>query len=179
MQEVSSPAFEIRPVGEHEHTALGDLTVDAYLRDGFLQGPDDPYAGFLRDVGSRARNTEVLVAVDGARVLGGVALTPPGSPMSEIAGVGEAEIRSLAVAPAGRMRGVGTALAAACVERARAIGAERVVLCSRQDMKAAHRIYERLGFERAPRLDWRPLPDVLLWGYLLDLGPRGKPGPKI
>src|SRR5699024_7663176 len=62
--------------------------------------------------------------------------------------------------------------ASACIVRARAIGAERIVLCSRQNMKAAHRIYERLGFERAPQLDWSPLPGLLLWSYVLGLGPR-------
>lgn len=172
MQEVFPTAFEIRPIGEGEDTALGNLTVDAYLRDGFLRGSDDPYAGFLRDVGSRMLDAEVLVAVDGERLLGGVTLVPPGSPVAEIAGSCEAEIRSLAVAPAGRMRGIGTALASACIVRARAIGAERIVLCSRQNMKAAHRIYERLGFERAPQLDWSPLPGLLLWSYVLGLGPR-------
>ncbi|WP_035699077.1 GNAT family N-acetyltransferase [Glycomyces tenuis] len=170
MREPSSPVFAIRPVSEAEHAVLGDMIVSAYLKDGFLRGADDPYAAFLRDVGSRVvGGAEVLVAADGDRVLGGVTLVPPGSPLAELAGAGEAEIRALAVDPAGRTRGVGTALATACVERARRAEAKRVVLCSQREMKAAHRIYERLGFERAPRLDWRPLPDVLLWGYALEL----------
>ncbi|GAB3650682.1 GNAT family N-acetyltransferase [Glycomyces tarimensis] len=164
----SSPAFEVRPVRESEHETLGDIIVDAYLRDGFLRDSDDPYARFLRDIGSRLDGAEVLVAAEGERVLGGVTLVPPGSLLAELAGAGEAEIRALAVDPAGRTRGVGTSLVAACIERARDVhGAKRVVLCSQETMKAAHRIYERLGFERAPRLDWRPVPDVLLWGYAL------------
>ena len=169
MPEPSFRGFEIRPVRESEHGVLGDIIVDAYLNDGFLRGPDDPYAPFLRDVGSRIGGAEVLAAVDGDRVLGGVTLVPPGSPLAELAGPGEAEIRALAVAREGRGRGVGTALATACVERARELESKRVVLCSQQTMKAAHRVYERLGFERAPQLDWEPIPDVLLWGYVLEL----------
>jgi ribosomal protein S18 acetylase RimI-like enzyme len=165
----SSPRFAIRPVRDTEHTALGEVTVAAYLQDGFLQGPEDPYADFLRDVGSRAAGAEVLVAAEGGEVLGGVTLVPPGSPLAELAGEHEAEIRSLAVAPAGRGRGLGTALARACVERAREAEAKRVVLCSQQEMRAAHRLYGRLGFERAPELDWRPRPETLLWGFALEL----------
>ncbi len=165
-----SPDFTIRPVHRSEHAALGELTVAAYLQDGFLQGPEDPYADFLRDVGSRAAGgAEVLVGVESGQVLGGVTLAPPGSPLAELAGEHEAEIRSLAVAPAGRARGIGTALARACVERAREAEAKRVVLCSQQEMRAAHRLYGRLGFERAPELDWRPRPETLLWGFALEL----------
>lgn len=160
--------FTIRPVLASEYDVLGEITVHAYVRDGFLRGPRDPYAEYLRDVASRAEAGEVLVAVAGSGLLGGVALVPPGSPAAELAGPADAEIRALAVAPDARGRGVGTALAGACVERARARGGARVVLCSQRQMLAAHRIYERLGFQRAPELDWRPLPEVTLWGYTLD-----------
>jgi ribosomal protein S18 acetylase RimI-like enzyme len=90
--------------------------------------------------------------------------------MAQLAGPGEAEIRMLAVDPGAQGRGVGSALAVACVERARTEeGTKRVVLCSQQAMTTAHRLYARLGFERAPELDWYPLPEVLLWGFRLDL----------
>ncbi|GAB4005365.1 GNAT family N-acetyltransferase [Glycomyces albus] len=162
-------AFEIRPVHESEYDVLGDIIVDSYLHDGFLLGPDDPYGDYLRDVGSRVGPADTLVAAEGESVLGGVTVVPPGSVLSELAGTGEAEIRALAVAPAGRGRGVGAALASACVERARAHEAKRVVLSSLPVMKAAHRLYGRLGFERAPELDWEPIPEVLLWGFALEL----------
>ena len=44
-----------------------------------------------------------------------------------------------------------------------------MVCCSRPDMYAAHRLYERLGFVRAPELDWQPVPDFDLLGYTLEL----------
>jgi hypothetical protein len=36
-------------------------------------------------------------------------------------------------------------------------------------MQSAHRIYERLGFERTPERDWEPVPGVSLVTYRLDL----------
>lgn len=170
--DASSP-FLIRTILPAEHAALGDLTVEAYHRGGMLLGGlDDPYAPRLRDVAHRAASAHVLVAVEegpeGA-LLGGVTLAFAGSPMAELAGPGEAEIRMLAVGPAAQGRGVGSALAAACVKRSRAEGLKRMVLCSQREMRNAHRIYGRLGFERAPELDWEPVPEVPLWGFKLDL----------
>jgi ribosomal protein S18 acetylase RimI-like enzyme len=172
---IENSGFQIRPVLPAEHGTLGELTVRSYLEGGFLLGGlDDDYAPRLRDVPHRAANAHVLVAVDGTgdgdRLLGGVTLAFPGSPLAELGGPGEAEIRMLAVDPAAHGRGVGSALAAACVERSRAEpGIDRVVLCSQESMRAAHRIYARLGFERAPELDWSPLPGVDLLAFGLDL----------
>ncbi|MCC3761656.1 GNAT family N-acetyltransferase [Glycomyces sp. TRM65418] len=162
---------QIRPALPAEYAALGELTVRSYLDGGFLLGGlDDPYTPKLRDVAHRAANALVLVAVDGERLLGGVTLAFPGSPLVELGGPGEAEIRMLAVDPAAHGRGVGSALAAACVERSRAEpGIKRIVLSSQTTMRAAHRVYARLGFERTPAMDWRPLPAVELWAFGLDL----------
>jgi ribosomal protein S18 acetylase RimI-like enzyme len=165
--------FQIRPVLAAEHEALGEISVRSYLEGGLLlNGLGDDYAAHLRDVAVRAGSATVLVAVDDreSTLLGGVTVAFCGSPMAQIAGPGEAEIRMLAVDPAAQGRGVGSALAAACVAMARAAtGTERVVLCSQQAMTTAHRVYTRLGFERAPDLDWYPVPDILLWGFRLDL----------
>ncbi|MEU6857416.1 GNAT family N-acetyltransferase [Glycomyces sp. NPDC046736] len=169
----SSP-FLIRTILPAEHAALGDLTVEAYHRGGMLLGGlDDPYAPRLRDVAHRAASAHVLVAVEagpGTAVLGGVTLAFAGSAMAELAGPGESEIRMLAVAPDAQGRGVGMALVAECVERSRAQGVKRMVLCSQREMRGAHRIYGRFGFQRAPELDWEPVPEVPLWGFELDLG---------
>ncbi|MFB9659879.1 GNAT family N-acetyltransferase [Glycomyces mayteni] len=166
----SDSAIQIREVLPSEHAALGDLTVDSYLKGGFLIGGlDDEYTPHLRDVAHRAARATVLVAVDGERLLGGVTIAFPGSPLMELGGDGDAEIRMLAVDPDAHGRGAGSALAAACVERAKAAGTKRIVLCSQQEMTTAHRIYRRLGFEREPALDWEPLPGVMLWAFALRL----------
>ncbi|MFB8349569.1 GNAT family N-acetyltransferase [Streptomyces niveus] len=155
--------FTIRAAEAAEHAALGEITARAYLDDGLLDfGEDDPYLKALRDVAARADGGEVLVAVgaDG-ELLGGVTYAAGGSVWADVAGDGEAEFRMLAVASAGRGRGVGAALVRACVERARATeGCLRVRLSTRQSMAAAHRIYERLGFVRTPERDWAPYPEL-------------------
>ena len=35
------------------------------------------------------------------------------------------------------------------------------------EMRAAHRIYERLGFRRAPERDWSPVPGVRLVSFAI------------
>ncbi|MFJ8644594.1 GNAT family N-acetyltransferase [Streptomyces sp. NPDC093546] len=162
----------IRAVRPEEHEALGELTAQAYLGDGLLAFADsDEYLIELRDVARRAAEAEVLVAVErDERLVGGVTFVAGGGPLAETAGDGEAEIRMLAVARQDRRRGAGEALVRACVERARATdGCRRVVLSSQQAMRAAHRVYERLGFVRTPERDWTPVPGVTLHTYALHL----------
>lgn len=164
----------IRPVEPGEHEELGEITAQAYLLDGLLDfGENDAYLGELRDVAKRAAAAEVLVAVENGAVLGGVTFVPGPGPMADLAGPGEAEIRMLAVARAGRGRGAGEALVRACADRARAIeGCVRIVLSTQRTMRSAHRIYERLGFTRSPERDWNPLPDlddITLLAYELTL----------
>ncbi|MGX1563425.1 GNAT family N-acetyltransferase [Streptomyces sp. NPDC055506] len=164
----------IRRVKPTEYGPLGELTAHAYLADGLLDfGESDAYLHELRDVARRAAAADVLVAVENDTLLGGVTFVPSGGPMADIAGPGEAEIRMLAVSHAARGRGTGEALVSACIDRARATpGCVRIVLSTQRTMRAAHRIYERLGFTRTPERDWNPIPhlaDITLLTYQLTL----------
>jgi ribosomal protein S18 acetylase RimI-like enzyme len=163
--------FTIRPAQPEDHERLGDLTAAAYRDDGLLDfGAEDPYLEVLRDVARRAEHAEVLVAADASgTVLGGVAFVAGPGPFADVAREGEAEFRTLAVAPDGRGRGVGTALVRECIDRARALGRQRVVLSTQPMMHAAHRVYERFGFRRAPERDWSPIDTLTLLVYELDL----------
>ncbi|MEU9242086.1 GNAT family N-acetyltransferase [Streptomyces shenzhenensis] len=164
----------IRSADPAEYAALGEITAQAYLQDGLLDyGEGDEYLPVLKDVARRAAAAEVLVAVEGERLLGGVTFVSGPGPVADIARPGEAEIRALAVAHEARGRGAGVALARACVDRARAtVGCTAVVLSSQRGMHTAHRIYERLGFVRTPERDWNPVPhldDLTLLTYQLTL----------
>ncbi|MEU9186323.1 GNAT family N-acetyltransferase [Streptomyces sp. NPDC048484] len=164
----------IRRAKPGEYAALGEITAQAYLGDGLLDfGESDEYLDELRDAAKRAAAAEVLVAVAGDRVLGGVTFVPSGGPMADIARDGEAEIRMLAVAKETRGRGVGTSLVRACVDRARATaGCTGITLSTQRTMHSAHRIYEHLGFTRTPARDWSPVPhldDIRLLTYELTL----------
>ncbi|MEU9644767.1 GNAT family N-acetyltransferase [Streptomyces sp. NPDC048188] len=154
--------FAIRPAADDEYDTLGEITAQAYLRDGLLDfGEDDAYLGELRNVGKRAAAAQVLVAAADGQVLGGVTFVPSGGPMADIARPGEAEIRMLAVSRPARGRGAGEALVRACVDRARSVeGCTGVVLSTQRAMRSAHRLYERLGFVRTPDRDWNPLPEL-------------------
>jgi ribosomal protein S18 acetylase RimI-like enzyme len=175
-------AMIIRPLRPEDHDAVGALTVAAYA-DVEPATVGTGYDDELRDVGARAAGAEILVAVDadadggtggdaggGAGIRGAVPYVPgPGSPAAEFTDEGAARIRMLAVATGARRRGVGEALARACVERARVQGRRQVILHSTDNMTAAHRLYRRLGFRRDPALDWEPEPDLWLRGFRLRL----------
>ena len=75
----------------------------------------------------------------------------------------------LVVDPGSRGRGVGAALVRECLDRAHAAGCHRMVISTKPEMHAAHRLYERLGFVRAPERDWSPVPGVDLLAYARDL----------
>jgi ribosomal protein S18 acetylase RimI-like enzyme len=161
---------EIRPARPEEFAEIGEVTLEAYRSDGFLDGTEASYADKLRDTAARSRTGELLAAVDASgTVLGSVTVVRPGTEWAEISREGELEFRMLAVTPAARGRGVGEALTHAVLERARELGSARVVLSSLDSMTAAHRLYERLGFTRLPERDWRPEPRVRLIAYALAL----------
>ncbi len=104
-------------------------------------------------------------------VLGGVTyVSGPDDPYSEELRDDEAGIRMLAVAPAARRRGVGGALTMECVRLAREAGKRRVVLHTGPWMPNAMRLYESLGFVRAPEIDFTPVPGIDLFAYVFDLG---------
>ena len=156
--------MEIRSAAPEEFPAIGDLCVAAY--EPFVRVAGS-YVETLRDVASRAAAAEVLVAADDGRVLGTVTFVPDGGPLGEIAGPDEAEFRMLAVDPAAQGRGVGLALMEHLVDDSRARGKTAIVCSSQPTMEAAHRIYDRLGFERDPERDWSPLPGVRLLAFAL------------
>ncbi len=161
-------ALEVRRVRRAEYDALADLTVAAYraLRSDWDLGG---YADELADVEARAAAAEVLVAVDGAEVIGGVTFVPgPGNPYAEDLREGEFGVRMLAVLPAAQGKGAGRALMAACIVRAHALGATGIALHSTAWMTVAHRLYESLGFARTPSRDLI-YPDVEILSFVLTL----------
>ena len=159
----------VREAREDELAEIGALTVDVY-GDG-LVSPD--YLEVLRDARSRWESpaTTLLVALDDGTsgLLGTVVYAAPGSPWRDLGVDEEAEFRMLGVLASARERGVGETLVLACVARAKAAGAPRLVLSTTPEMKPAHRLYERLGFVRTPERDWAPRPGLMLVAYVLEL----------
>ncbi|MPZ28353.1 MAG: GNAT family N-acetyltransferase [Micromonosporaceae bacterium] len=178
-------AVTVRPATPADYPAIALLTVSAYRAD-WQVTPGHPYERPLADVAGRAGAGELLVAVASERsseasdaagftdpttgkVVGSVLFVLPGSRYAELAGPGEAEFRMLAVDPAAQGRGVGEALARACLDRAGRLGCRAVRICTRDFARTAHRLYERLGFVRTPERDWTPRRGVDLYALRLDL----------
>lgn len=157
----------VRRVLPDEMNAVSELREMAYMADGLLD-VNPAYVETLRDLGSDGRG-EVLVAVDGERLLGTI-MFEPWSPQSELArNADEAEIRAFAVSPEARGRGVGRDLVNALIERAREEGIARLVLSTLPEMVSAQYVYRARGFRRVPERDWGPRPDVTLLAYELPL----------
>jgi GNAT superfamily N-acetyltransferase len=130
----------------------GDAVDRVIFRSGPGEGRVEPYSE--ADFRETATAATVLVAEeDGGEVVGVAAMRPPGSSGLAIAAPGEAELGRLAVAPLARGVGVGRELAERSLGLARDGGAERVALWSRPYQVQAHRLYETLGFRRAPGRD--------------------------
>lgn len=160
--------MKVRRARSEEYDVLGELTVAAY--EEFTGGAEDFYVERLRDVALRDREAEVWVAGDeDGQLLGCVTWCPPGSRWREISTADQGEFRMLAVDRAARGRGVGEALVRLCEDLSSRTGATTMTLSTLESMGAAHRLYERLGYRRAPELDWDPAPGVHLIAYAKEL----------
>jgi len=144
-----------------DYAQVGELTVAAYRSAGMIEG-NDAYISTLLDTADRAAKAEVFVVDGPAGVIATVTIAGAGTPYSEVARADELEFRMLAVAPSAQGRGLGTSLVAFCAEQAIARGLRGLVLCTRDINVAAIRLYERLGFQRAPERDLVPVPGVNL-----------------
>jgi ribosomal protein S18 acetylase RimI-like enzyme len=156
----------IRTAEPSEFAPVGELCVRAY--EGLLPH-DHFYIDVLRDAATRAADAVLLVAADGDELLGTVTFVPDGGPLQEISAPDESEFRMLAVSPAAQGRGIGTALLQRVLDDSRAAGRRAVVCSSQPTMRAAHTIYQRLGFRRLPERDWSPVPGVDLLAFGVQL----------
>jgi GNAT superfamily N-acetyltransferase len=98
---------------------------------------DDPDGEILRPGGAIFLAEDERGAVVGACAL----VRHPGAPL---------ELAKMAVAPEAQGRGVGHALGAAAIARARALGEPRLELLSNTVLEPAIRLYRRLGFVEVP-----------------------------
>jgi ribosomal protein S18 acetylase RimI-like enzyme len=143
----------IRTGNEADAGAVAALWTEAYSGRGDGEGRTAPYDD--SELAACARDGVVSVVEEGERVVGVIVFRPPGSAGRAVAREGEAEHSRLAVSAAMRRRGTGRELSRHCIEQAREAGAGAIVLWSRPYQVDAHRLYESLGYRRAPERDSR------------------------
>jgi ribosomal protein S18 acetylase RimI-like enzyme len=162
----------VRDARDDELDAVADVMVAAYeqyIPPGST-GEWLAYREEIRDVRSRRAHATLVVAADGARILGAVTYYPDGSREGHTPWPREwAVIRLLAVHPDARGRGVGRLLTTECIGRARADGCVAVGLHTTEFMAVARAMYERMGFARVPELDFWPMPRIQVMAYRLGL----------
>jgi predicted N-acetyltransferase YhbS len=163
----------VRTAREDEREAIRALTVRAYAEYAGVMTPDG-WSGLEQAVTNALASNEPverIVAEDDGAIVGSVLLYPAASSAygDTIAAVNAPEVRLLSVAPAGRGRGVARALMDDCVRRARTAGATELGIHTSHSMGVAKRMYERMGFVRAPERDFRPPGAELVEGYRLPL----------
>jgi len=170
------PPLTVRDAAPGEADAIREVTLAAYeqyaahLPPPFWEAYRDNIVRTVAKPGAAAQ----MVAQRGGAVVGAVLLYPADAAIFA-AGKGPPpmrwpEVRLLAVPPSARGLGVGEALMRECVARARRAGADRLALHTTPMMAAAVRLYTRMGFARAPELDFSPVPGFEVHGYTLALG---------
>jgi ribosomal protein S18 acetylase RimI-like enzyme len=165
--------FDIREVRPEEYEEAGRITADAYRE--YVPPGDRDWQAYLEDIADvvdRAKRTTVLVAVEDGEILGTATLelegrTEKGRERDPLA-PGEAHVRMVGVRPGARRRGIARALMDECVRRARETGKTLLTLNTGESMKAAHAMYESMGFRRNPDQVFDD--DFVLRSYELPLG---------
>jgi GNAT superfamily N-acetyltransferase len=177
--------FSLRDARESDREAIRTVTLAAFqeyaarmhahwegYRQGILNALADP------------TSAERIVAEQDGAVVGAVMLYPPGTvfprPDGSRVTIEHPEARLRAVARAARGRGIGKALLRECIRRARRSGAAALTLHTSDFMEVGRRMYEGMGFVRAPGLDFHPSKDLTVMGYRLPLdetSPSGPPPP--
>ncbi len=177
MKKANSIKFSIRQACPEDYELLGKLSVKAYeALPGMPDSREQPdYYSMLLDVKSRAErpSVEILVAISQTGViLGGVTFIGDmkyydsgGTACGVLNGSG---IRLLAVDHSARHAGIGRALTIACMERAKALGSDKVILHTTKAMNIAWQLYENMGYQRLPELDFMQ-GELEVFGFCYDL----------
>jgi ribosomal protein S18 acetylase RimI-like enzyme len=157
-----------------EYMPVADADVTPEYREAF-----DGYRVDIGDVRSRLSQADLIVAEDAGMLVGAVTFYRPNAaaeyPTEAAHEAWPAEwaaFRLLAVLPSQRKRGIGKELTDECIRRARESAAPVLGLHTTVLMDVARAMYQRMGWVRAPRYDFYPMPDFCVEAYTLDLPAR-------
>jgi ribosomal protein S18 acetylase RimI-like enzyme len=163
----------VRTARPADRGAIARLTLAAYREYAAIMEPSAWHAldqavrsSLVDDTGV----TRLVAELDGTIVGSAALYAPDAAAYGDLAALTPwPEVRLVAVTPDVRGRGIARALVDECIRRARASGATALGLHSSRSMRAAVRLYERIGFVRDPERDFQPPGAELVEGYLLRL----------
>ena len=162
----------VRDAEASELDETGRVALSAYQEYADRLPPDawTEYSANIVDVRSRLPESDLIVAVQGGRIVGAVTLFPTDRKRASLVWPPDwTGIRLLAVAPESRGQGIGRMLMEECIRRSRQQGAEAVGLHTTPLMSVAAAMYERIGFVRVPEFDFHPRPRWTVKAYKLPL----------
>jgi GNAT superfamily N-acetyltransferase len=162
--------LQIRDARADDQDAIRDVTIAAYQEyAAVMQAHWENYRHSILATLEDVKPAEQIVAEQGGTLVGTVLLFPAGTVLTTPDGASVTltwpEIRLLAVAPATRGHGIGATLVRECLRRGRQAGCAAVTLHTTDMMQVAMSMYERMGFVRAPELDFVPAPGITIKGY--------------
>ena len=149
--------YWIRLATKLDAGAINRLCVEAYQEYEAAVGREnwEQMQKLLSQAADLSAIGDLFVAEDEGGVLGMVLYLPPGKSDGVSIPKEWATMRTLAVAPQSRGRGVGKRLTEYCIERAAADGATAIGLTTSEMMRIALPMYERMGFQREEELEPR------------------------
>jgi GNAT superfamily N-acetyltransferase len=163
----------VRAARPADRDAIVRITHAAYAEHAVVMAPSAWQAlaqAIDVSLGDDTNVTRLVAELDG-EIVGSAALYAPNSAAygSLASASSWPEVRLVAVHPSARGRGVARALVLECARRAKAAGARVLGLHTSRSMRAAMRLYQRMGFVRDPDHDFQPPGAELVEGYLLRL----------
>lgn len=139
-------SYSLRDFNPADKHAVNDLALAAFKQ---FQEKYSDWKSFSRHIGEMAslsNSGELIVAVDGERIVGAVVYVGPHLPKGEYFSVEWPILRMLVVDPTYRGQGVGRALTEECIARAQRDGASVIALHTSPIMEVALPMYQRMGF---------------------------------
>ncbi|MCP1311914.1 GNAT family N-acetyltransferase [Paenibacillus tyrfis] len=159
----------IRDAMESEQNVIRAIVEEAYVE--YVKRMEESmreeyYRRLLTTLETKGFVERIVAEFDG-NIVGSVLLYPSTSSANErvVRNPGWAELRLLAVLPSARGQGVGASLIQECIRRARINGEKTIGLHTKDEMRSAVHLYERLGFTRFQELDFSPATGILIKGY--------------
>ncbi len=163
----------IRIATKNEWTQIADLTKTAYGEYAKDADPDFwlMYESRTRDLLISDENLIRFVLLDSDVIAASAIYVPPykRDTGEKIIENKYPEMRLLSVHPDYRNKGLANKLIEACERRAKDDGFESMTLHTTSLMTTAKAMYERRGYERFEQLDFKPVPNFTVWGYIKKL----------